>query len=114
MATASQIPFNPLGPTHLIATANPAPAPVQVNVDNTITGYGQYRVVNAGNNAVFLGVGATAAQATARAATIVAGSPTDTIVLLPGAVEILRFPNNAWFTGFSAGSDVYVTPGQGL
>jgi hypothetical protein len=114
MATASQIPFSPLGPTHLLAAANPAPAPIQVNVDNTITGYGQYRIVNAGQEPVFLGVGATAAQATARAAAIVAGSPTDTILLVPGAVEILRFPNNAWFTGFSVGSDVYITPGQGL
>jgi hypothetical protein len=114
MATASQIPFSPLGPSHLIQAANPAPAPIQVNVDNTITGYGQYRIVNNGTNPVFLGVGATAAQATARAAAIVAGSPADTILLVPGAVEILRFPNNAWFTGFSAGSDVYITPGQGL
>jgi hypothetical protein len=114
MATASQIPFSPLGPTHLLAAATPAPAPIQVNVDNTITGYGQYRIVNAGQEPVFLGVGATAAQATARAAAIVAGSPADTILLVPGAVEILRFPNNAWFTGLSVGSDVYITPGQGL
>jgi hypothetical protein len=51
----------------------PAPAPIQVSVDNTVTGYGQYRIVNAGQETVFLGVGATAAQATARAAAIVNG-----------------------------------------
>jgi hypothetical protein len=114
MASASQIPFSPLGPSHLIQAANPAPAAIQVSVDNTTTGVGQYRIINNGQNVVFLGVGATAAQATARAAAIVAGTPADTIVLVPGAVEVLRFPNNAWFTGFSAGSDVYITPGQGL
>jgi hypothetical protein len=115
MASASQIAFQPLGATHLLVADTPAPAPIQVNVDNTTTGVGQYRVVNSGVTTVFLGVGATAGQATARAAAIVAGTPSDTIVLLPGAVEILRFNNNAWFTGFSAGAvDVYITPGQGI
>jgi nitrous oxidase accessory protein NosD len=115
MASNSQIPFQPLGPTHLIAANTPAPTPVQVSVDNMTTGVGQYRVVNSGNDPVFLGVGATAAQATARAAAIVAGTPTETIVLLSGAVEILRFNNNAFFTAFAAGANnVYITPGQGL
>jgi hypothetical protein len=115
MSTASQYPFQPLGDTHLIAAANPAPAPVQVLVDEPTTGVGQYRVVNAGTTTIFLGVGATAAKATANAAAIVAGTPAETIPLLPGAVEILRFRNNAWFTGFSsAAASLYVTPGQGL
>jgi hypothetical protein len=115
MASASQFPFQPLGKTHLLVAASPAPAPIQVEVDETTTGSGQYRIVNAGTNTVFLGVGATAAQATARAAAIVAGTPTDTIVLLPGAVEVLRFNNNAFFTGFaSSATDLYITPGQGL
>jgi hypothetical protein len=115
MATASQFPFAPLGATHLLVAANPAPAPIQVNVDETTTGYGQYRIVNNGLNTVFLGVGSTAAQATARAAAIVAGTPADTIVLVPGAVEVLRLTNNAFFTGFASGAtNVYITPGQGL
>ncbi len=115
MAAASQFPFQPLGASHLLVAANPAPAPIQVNVNETTTGVGQYRIVNSGVNTVFLGVGTTAAQATARAAAIVAGAPTETIALLPGAVEILRFNNNAFFTGFAAGAtDVYITPGQGL
>jgi hypothetical protein len=115
MATASQIPFSPLGRSHLIVAANPAPNPVQISVDNTTTGVGQYRIINNGLNPVFLGVGATAAQATARAAAIASGTPADTIVLVPGAVEVLRLPNNAWFTGFaSAATNVYITPGQGI
>jgi hypothetical protein len=115
VASASQFPFQPLGKSHLLVAASPAPTPIQVNVDDTTTGSGQYRVVNNGLNVVFLGVGATAAQATARAAAIVAGTPTDTIVLVPGAVEVLRFNNNAFFTGFASGAtDLYITPGQGL
>jgi len=46
MATASQIPFNPLGPTHLLVADALAPTPIQVSVDNTTTGCGQYRIVN--------------------------------------------------------------------
>lgn len=115
MAQASQFPFQPLGPSHLIAAANPAPTPVQVSVDPGATGYGQYRIVNDSDNTVFLGVGATAAQATARAAAIVAGTPQKTIVLVPGAVEVLRLNGDAFFTGFAAAaSNVYITPGQGL
>ena len=116
MSTASQIPFQPLGPSSLIVADNPAPTPVQVSVDAMQTGVGQYRIVNNSAETVFLGVGATAAQAAARAAAIVAGTPADTIVLVPGAVEVLRFNNNAFFTGFSStgAADVYVTPGQGI
>jgi hypothetical protein len=46
MASASQFPFQPLGKSHLLVAASPAPAPIQVNVDKTTTGSGQYRVVN--------------------------------------------------------------------
>ena len=116
MASASQFPFQPLGRSHLIVADNPAPTPVQVSVDAGATGYGQYRIVNNSAETVFLGVGANAAQATATAAAIVAGTPTKTIVLVPGAVEILRFNGDAFFTGFSStgAADVYITPGQGL
>jgi hypothetical protein len=116
MASASLFPFQPLGATHLIEADAVVPAPVQVNVYDTTTGVGQYRIVNTSlTEIVFLGVGATAAQATARAAAIVAGTPSDTIVLMPGQTEILRFANNAFFTGFAtSAADVYITPGQGL
>jgi hypothetical protein len=115
MAQASQFPFQPLGPSSLIVADNPAPAPVQVSVDPGATGYGQYRIVNNSQETVFLGVGANAAQATARAAAIIAGTPQKTIVLVPGAVEVLRLNGDAFFTGFAAAaSDVYITPGQNI
>ncbi len=46
MASNSQIPFQPLGPSSLIVADSPAPAPIQVNVDDTTTGSGQHRFVN--------------------------------------------------------------------
>lgn len=113
MAQASQFPFQPMGDTVRITAANPAPNPVQVPTAANIQSYGQYRIVNSSNNTVFLGVGGTAASATARAAAIT--TPAYTLVMLPGAVEIVRFGNESFFTAFaSSASNVYITPGQGL
>lgn len=116
MAAASTFAFNPLGPTSLLVANNPAPTPVQVNVNDEQQGFGQYRIINNSTTVTaFLGVGSSAAQATARAATIVAGTPAQTIVLVPGAVEVLRLPNNAYFTAYAAAAaNIYIMPGQGL
>lgn len=116
MASASQFPFQPLGPTHLITANVAAPVPVQISVRNTNTGYGQYRIVNSSaNQTVFIGYGATAAQATAGTVAPTVGSPNDTLVMLPGAVEILRFNGDAFITATAGGAaNIYITPGQGL
>jgi len=116
MSVASQYAFQPLGPTYLITADVAAPTPVQVNVRNTATGYGQYRIVNSSStNTVFIGYGATAAQATANSVAPVVGTPNETLVMLPGAVEILRFNNDAFVTATAAGaSNIYITPGQGI
>ena len=64
---------------------------------------------------MFLGTGDSAAKATAAAVAPTAGSPTAAIVLVPGAVEILRFNKDTFFSGLSsAAATVYITPGQGL
>jgi len=117
MSTNSQIAFTPLGKTVVVAAAGTAPAGVQApvyekfNPQNT----GQYRFVNAGSNTVFLGTGPTAALAQASAVAPVAGTPSDAIVLVPGAVEILRFNKDTFFSGLASGATtVYVTPGQGI
>jgi hypothetical protein len=116
MSTASQYPFQPLGPSHLIVADSPAPAPVQINVRETTTGVGQYRIINNSILTCYLGYGSTAGQATANAAAPVVGTPTTAITLVPGAVEVLRFVNNAFVTVLSPGgaADIYITPGQGL
>lgn len=115
MATNSQIAFNPQGKTVVVAAAAVAPAGVQAPVANGQTAAGQFRIVNAGTITVFLGVGPTASAAQANAVAPVAGTPSDAVVLVPGAVEILRFGSEAFFSGLaSAAATVYITPGQGL
>jgi len=117
MSTNSQIAFVPLGQTVAIAAAGTVPAGVQAPVYEKFSpqNTGQYRFVNVGSNTVFLGTGSTAALAQAAAVAPVAGTPSDAIVLVPGAVEILRFNKDTFFSGLASGATtVYVTPGQGL
>jgi len=117
MSTNSQIAFTPLGKTIVVAAAGTAPAGIQAPVYAKFDpqNAGQYRLINAGGTTVFLGAGASAAEATANAVAPVAGTPTAAIVLVPGAVEILRFNKDTFFSGLSsAAATVYITPGQGL
>jgi hypothetical protein len=117
MSTNSQVAFNPIGKTVALAAAAVAPAGVQAPVYEKFNpqNAGQYRFVNAGTNTVFLGTGQTAALAQAAAVAPVAGTPSDAIVLVPGAVEIIRFNKDTFFSGLAAAATtVYVTPGQGL
>jgi hypothetical protein len=53
MSTASQFPFQPLGLSHLIIANVAAPTPVQINVAETTTGVGQYRIINDSTFTVF-------------------------------------------------------------
>jgi len=117
MAQNSQIAFAPLGKTVVIAAAASAPTGVQALVDSRFDGQGtgQYRIINSSANTVFLGVGSTAAIATANAVAPTAGSPTAAIVLVPGAVEILRFARTSYFSGLaSAAATVYIVQGEGI
>jgi hypothetical protein len=118
MATNSQIPFIPQGETYVIPAAALAPSGVQVPVYPKY-GYdpkGQYRVVNSSVNIVHLAWGNTAAEAQTKAVAPVAGNPSEVITLLPGAVEILRFPVDAFFSGIAPGgaSTVYMVQGEGI
>jgi hypothetical protein len=117
MSSNSQIAFNPLGKTVVVpaavsaSTAVQAPVLAKYNPQNT----GQYRLVNAGDNIVFLGTGPSAAIAQAAAVAPIAGTPSDAIVLVPGAVEVLRFNIDTYFSGLSsAATTIYITPGQGI
>jgi hypothetical protein len=67
----------------------------------------------------FTRTGATATRTNSsgyiEAVAAVAGNPAPSIPLVPGAVEILRFPAGVYFSGGAAGaSTVYMTPGEGL
>jgi len=117
MSNNSQIAFTPLGQTIVVEATTSAPAGIQAPVYAKFDpqNAGQYRFINAGTTTVFLGTGGTAAEATANAVAPVAGTPSAAIVLVPGAVEILRFSQTTYFSGLaSAATTVYITPGQGL
>ena len=117
MSTNSQIAFTPLGKTVAVAAAGTAPTGVQAPVAEKFNpqNVGQYRFINNGTTTVFLGTGASAAEATANAVAPVAGTPSAAIVLVPGAVEVLRFNKDTFFSGLSsAAATVYIVPGQGL
>ena len=103
--------FTKTGNTVTFTASVTAPAPVQVT--NTTIGGNQYRILNAGTNTVFLGIGPNAAGATANA--VVVSSTQASIPLLAGTDEIITFPPNAWFTGITSSSTavVYITPGDG-
>lgn len=117
MASNSQIAFAPLGETIAIIANATAPDGVQALAAERNSAYssGQYRVVNSGSVPVHLGVGPTAATARTNAEAAVSGNPGAGIPLLPGAVEILRFGAESFFSGISASAQtIYITPGQGL
>ena len=109
---AVSAPFTPSGNTVTFTAATSAPTPVQC-VSTTLGG-NQYRMLNAGQVTVFLGVGTTSAQATASATVVTASA--NCIPLLAGTDEILTFTPNAYFTGITGSSTavIYVTPGDGL
>jgi hypothetical protein len=117
MATNSQIAFAPLGKTVVVPADAVAPAGVQALVASKFSAQstGQYRIINASDNIVFLGIGQTAAAATANAVAPIAGTPSSAIVLVPGAVEVLRFGRESFFSGLaSAASTVYIVQGEGM
>jgi hypothetical protein len=118
MASNSQIAFAPLGNTVLIPAAAAASTGVQALVDARFDGQGtgQYRIINSSLNTVFLGVGPTAAIATANAVAPIAGTPSAAIVLVPGAVEVLRFGRESFFSGLAplGASTVFIVPGEGI
>jgi len=104
--------FTPTGNTvTFTATTTTPPTPVQAL--STTLGGNQYRIINAGVQTVFLGIGSTASGATANAAVVTSTGPS--IVLLAGTDEILTFTTNAYFTGLTSTSTsvVYIVPGDG-
>jgi hypothetical protein len=84
-----------------------------VQANSYSLGSNQYRILNAGTVTVFLGIGNTAAGATANATVVTNNAAA--IPLLAGTDEILSFLPNAYFTGITGSSSavVYITPGSG-
>jgi len=88
MAQNSQIAFAPLGDTVVVPAAASAPTGVQALVSGRLDaqGTGQYRIINDSVYTVFLGIGSTAALATANAVAPIAGTPSSAIVHESGEV----------------------------
>jgi hypothetical protein len=110
---AAALPFSHLGVTVSFTAAGTAPTSAQaVSLAPTTRPAYQYRVVNAGQETVLLGVGVDDTAAKAAAASIAAGA----VPIVPGTVEILGFRAGSFFSGKTASgtSVVYVTPGEGL
>ena len=109
-------PFLQNGATRALTADTSAPTAVQVlpTFTGAIGPRNQFRVVNAGNYVVFLGAGASAAEATANAAPVTTTG--NGIPVIPGAVEILSFPADWYFTARTSAntSQIYITPGEGL
>lgn len=101
--------FTKLGNTVTFTANTSAPTPVQATSDTL--GGNQYRIVNAGNVAVFIGAAATSAAASTNA-----GNVATSIPILPNTQEVLTFLPNAYFTGSTSSGTavVYVTAGDGL
>jgi hypothetical protein len=105
------LPFAPRGNTITFTAVTPTP-PTAVQVGDTLgVSKGEYRITNDSAVTVFLGVGATSAEAISNASAVATSIP-----LLAGTCEILTFGVSSFFTGKSASgtATVYVTPGQGL
>lgn len=106
-------PFTNQGNTYVFTSDATAPTPVQVVSSSGAAN--TYLITNTGNYTVFLGVGTSAATATANAVIPTAGNPQRCIPILPGTAQTFNLWANAFFTGISsAASVVYVTPGDGM
>lgn len=110
-------PFNPTGPTVLVAGATSAPSGVQV----PSVGAGpaqQYRIHNGGAVTAFVafGISAAAAQADAVIPTGSGANSKNAIPVPAGAIEILSLSPNCFVSAITGSStaSVYVTPGEGL
>lgn len=111
--TTAKLPFSPTGLTVSFTAATTAPTSAQaVSTAATTRPAYQFRVFNAGQQLVLLGVGVDDTAAKAAAASISAGA----IPIAAGTVEVLGFPAGSYFTGKTAAdtSVVYITPGEGL
>lgn len=100
--------FKQTGPTVVLTAALVAPGAVQA-VASFDPGSQQYLVTNSGAFIAFLGVGANAQEAQARA---VSGIPVLTL-----QQRIVSGPQNAWFSGTTVSNTasvaLYITPGYG-
>jgi hypothetical protein len=114
-STANQYSFAPTGNSIRVEANVAAPIGVQCPVRSVNdVDSGTYRFVNAANETIFIGVGATAAEAQANAEIILTSQRA--IPIAAGSTTIMRFSQDAYFSAIAVGgkSNLYITPGQGI
>jgi hypothetical protein len=111
--------FRQMTQTHAIAAATTPPTPIQIPVVRPeLTGSQVNSVVFLNPSAVdvWVGVGPTAAIATANCVIPTPGSPTNARMIPRGTAPTLDFPRDAFVTARTASGSVtlYVAAGAGL
>ncbi|CAB4126929.1 hypothetical protein UFOVP81_38 [uncultured Caudovirales phage] len=106
------IPFAPYGKTYAISGSASASTPVLIQYTPGLIKKAHYRVVNNGTVVIYLVLSSTATNAVVPTA----GTPTYSMPIMPGAVEIIRGPEDAYASVITSSgtSTVFITPGQGL
>lgn len=99
--------------TFLANTAQPTPVQCTTSTSNGIS-YCQYRIFNSGTQLVFLGYSANSTTANNNA--VVVATTAASLPVLPGSLEIISAPCNAYFTAITSTStsQIYITPGFGV
>lgn len=103
--------FTPKGQSHLVTTTS-----VQIPTQDNVSAV-SYRIVNVTGSTVTLGwapANPLGVAVTVPAPSIpTAGSPTNTLSFLSGAIEVVSLPPNVWLRSDTATS-LIVTPGEGI
>lgn len=109
--------FAPFGPTIVIPADATAPTGVQAVLSgiSKTKSCSEYLITNPSTLIVHLGWGSSAAVATANAVAAVAGTPANSLPIMPSSSQVLRFGIETYFSGLSsAANSIYITPGEGL
>jgi hypothetical protein len=107
--------FLPSGLTYAITAAVTPPTPVQIGgpaSGSPVT----VKIFNSGTVFVTMAYGQTAAAATANCVTPTTGSPTQSLIIPPGADETFTVPPAQFWTGLvsAATAVVYLQTGYGI
>jgi hypothetical protein len=107
-----KMPFQAGGQSYTIAAAASPPTPIQISGG---TGETSTLIVNTGTAPVAVGIGSTAAIATANAVLPTVGSPSNATVIVGGGlqVHIRTIPGQYWTAYAASNTSIYLTPGSG-
>jgi hypothetical protein len=103
-------PFQSGGQSYAIVAAASPPTPIQVSGG---TGNTSTMILNTGTIPVAIGIGSTAAIATANAVLPTVGSPSNATIVIGAGLEIpIRSGSGQYWTAYAASNTtIYLTPG---